>query len=99
MSFVTAHPELLLNAAADLTKIGEGFAAGNTAAAAPTTAVVPPGADEVSALIAARLAAHGAQYQAVGAHAAAIHDLLVATLAGSGDSYAVTEAVNAAAAI
>lgn len=98
MSFVTTHPELLSNAAADLTAIGAAFTAGNTAAAAPTTGVVPPAADEVSALISARFVAHGAQYQAVSAQAAAIHDLLVATLAASGDSYAVTEAANAAAA-
>lgn len=99
MSFLTTHPELLASAAADLTAIGAGFTAGNAAAAGPTTAVVPPSADEVSALTAARFAAYGAHYQAISAHATAIHELFVATLAGSADSYALTEAANAAAAL
>ena len=52
MSFVTAQPELVAFAAADLHGIGLAVAAGNTAAAAPATGVVPAAADEVSALTA-----------------------------------------------
>ena len=97
MSFVTTQPEMLASAAGELQSIGSAVAAGNTAAAAPTTGVVPAAADEVSALTAAQFAAHGALYQAVSAQATAIHDLFVTTLGTSAGSYAATEAANAAA--
>jgi hypothetical protein len=63
MSFVTVQPETLAAAAGDLEGIGYALAAGNAAAAAPTTGVVPAAADEVSALIAAQFAAHAQLYQ------------------------------------
>ncbi|KZS55462.1 PE family protein [Mycobacterium ostraviense] len=98
MSFLTAQPDALAAAAANLGSVGAALSAGNAAAAAPTTGVLPPAADEVSALVAVQFAAHAANYQAVSAKAAAIHDQLVATLAASAGSYAATEAANAAAA-
>ena len=99
MSFVTTQPEMLASAAGDLQGIGSAMAAGNTAAAAPTTGVVPAAADEVSALTAAQFAAHAQMYQAVSAQAAAIHEMFVNTLGTSAGSYAATEAANAAAAL
>jgi PE family len=99
MSFVTTHPEALASAAGDLQNIGASVAAGNTAAAAPTTGVIPAAADEVSALTAAQFAAHGALYQALSAQATAIHELFVSTLGISAGSYAAAEVVNAAAAL
>ena len=98
MSFVTALPPMMASAAGDLQSIGSAVAAGNMAAAAPTTGVVPAAADEVSALTAAHFAAHGALYQAVSAQATAVHELFVSTLATSAGSYAATEAANAIAA-
>ena len=59
------------------------MSAQNTAAAVPTTGVVPAAADEVSALTAAQFAAHAQMYQAVSAQAAAIHEMSVNTLATS----------------
>jgi hypothetical protein len=50
-------------------------------------------------LTAAQFASHAAMYQAVSAHAAAVHDLFVGVLGTSADSYAVTEAANASEAI
>ena len=97
MSFVTTQPELLAVAAGSLQGIGSAVAASNTAAAAPTTGVVPAAADEVSALTAAQFAAHAQTYQAIGAQATAIHELFVNTLQMSAGSYAATEAANAAA--
>lgn len=97
MSFVTTQPEALASVAGNLQNIGSSMAADNAAAAAPTTGVVPAAADEVSALTAAQFAAHAEMYQAVSAQAAAIHEMLVNTLGISADSYAVTEAANAAA--
>jgi hypothetical protein len=99
MSFVTTQPELLATAADNLGGIGSAMTAGNTAAAAPTTGVVPAAADEVSALTAAQFAAHAEMYQAVSAQAAAIHELFVNTLGISAGSYEATEAANAAAAL
>jgi hypothetical protein len=96
MSFVTALPAMLASAAGDLQNIGCAVAAGNCAAAAPTTGVVPAAADEVSALTAAHFAAHGVLYQELSAQATAIYELFVTTLGASGFEYAVTEAANAA---
>jgi PE family len=99
MSFVTTQPEALTTAAGALQGLGSGIAAGNAAAAAPTTGVVPAAADEVSALTAAQFAAHASMYQTVSAQAAAIHEMFVNTLGISAASYAATEAANAAAAL
>ncbi len=74
------------------------MSAGNAAAMAPITGVVPAAADEVSALTAAHFAAHGAMYQTLSAQAQAIHEMFVTTLQASGGSYAETEAANAIAA-
>jgi PE family len=99
MSFVTTHPDMLTCAAGVLHSIGAAVAAENTAAAAPTTGVVPAAADEVSALTAAQFAAHAALYQEVSAQATAIHELFVSTLGTSAGSYAAAEVANAAAAL
>jgi hypothetical protein len=99
MSFVTTHPDMLTCAAGVLQSIGAAVAAENTAAAAPTTGVVPAAADEVSALTAAQFAAHAVLYQEVSAQAAAIHELFVSTLGTSAGSYAAAEVANAAAAL
>jgi PE family len=99
MSFVTTQPELLTVAAGSLQGIGSAMMAGNAAAAAPTTGVIPAAADEVSALTAAQFAAHAEMYQAISAQAAAIHEMFVSTLGISAGSYAATEAANAAAAL
>lgn len=98
MSFLTAHPEALTAAASHLSAISSGFAAQNSAAAGPTTGVVPAAADEVSAAMAARFNAHAGLYQALSAQAAAYQQDLVATLHGSAGSYAAAEAANVLAA-
>jgi len=99
MTFVTTQPELLALAAGRLAAIGSELTAQNAAAMAPTTGVVPAAADEVSALTAAQFASQAAIYQAVSAHAAAVHELFVDALGASADSYAATEAANASSAI
>ncbi len=98
MTFLTTQPEMMTVAAGDLETIGAAVDAGNAAAVAPTTGVVPAASDQVSALTAAQFAAHAASYQAISAQAAAIHQAFVSTLSASAGSYAVTEAANAAAA-
>jgi len=98
MSFVTTQPEALASAASTLQAIGAALNAQSAAASTPTTGVAPAAADEVSALTAAQFAAHASLYQTVAAQASAIHDMFVATLKTSSESYAATEAANAAAA-
>ena len=98
MSFVTTQPEALSAAATNLAGIGTTMSAQNSAAAAPTTGVVPAAADEVSALTATQFAVHAQMYQAISAQAEAIHQLFVSTLGTSATSYAATEAANAVAA-
>jgi hypothetical protein len=98
MSFVTAQPEMLSAAAANLSGIGSALSAQNAAVAAPTTGVLPAAADEVSVLTATQFAAHATMYQQISAQAAAIQEMFVSTLNSSATSYAVTEAANAAAA-
>ncbi|MBO0885706.1 MAG: PE family protein [Mycobacterium sp.] len=98
MSFVTTQPEMLAAAAGNLQGIGAAMAAQNAVAAVPTTGVVPPAADAVSALTATQFAAHAQIYQAVGAQAAAVHELFVRALGASAGSYAATETANAIAA-
>ncbi|CAJ1499534.1 PE family protein [[Mycobacterium] kokjensenii] len=98
MSFVTAQPEVLTAAAGSLSGIGDSMTAGMTAAAAPTTGVIAPASDLVSALTAAQFSAHGTLFQQVSAQAAAVHQQIVATLGSNASAYAYTEAVNASAA-
>lgn len=98
MSFVTAQPELLAAAAGELHGIGTVMSTQNAVAAAPTTGVVPAGADEVSALTATQFGAHAALYQVVSAQATAVHEMFVHTLGASAGSYAATETANAVAA-
>ena len=98
MSFVTTQPEALTATAANLAGIGTTMSAQNSAAAAPTTGVVPAAADEVSALTATQFSVHAQMYQAISAQAEAIHQLFVSTLGTSATSYAAAEAANAIAA-
>ncbi|MCV7382741.1 PE family protein [Mycolicibacter longobardus] len=98
MSFVTAQPEALSSAASSLQSIGSALNAQSAAAAGPTAGVVPPAADEVSALTAAQFNAQAGLYQSVAAQAAAVHEMFVATLSGSSEAYAAAEAANAIAA-
>ncbi len=67
MSFVIAAPQLVTAAAVVLANIGSTIDSANAAAAAPTTAVVAAGADEVSAAIAALFGKHAQGYQALSA--------------------------------
>jgi len=97
MSYVTTQPETLSATAANLAGVGAAMSAQNSAAAAPTTGVIPPAADQVSALAAAQFAIHAEMYQAISAQAEAVHQQLVSTLVTNALSYAATEAANATA--
>ncbi len=95
---MTARAEMLASAAGDLPGVGSAMVAGKTAAAAPTTGVIPAVVDEVSALSAVQFAARAQMRQTIGAQAWAIHELCVKALGSCAGSYAVSEAANAAVA-
>jgi hypothetical protein len=95
MLYVTTQPEALSATAANLAGIGAMMSAQNSAAAAPTTGVVPAAADQVSALAATQFAVHAQMYQAISAQAEAIQQQLVSTLENNATSYAAAEAANA----
>ncbi len=97
MSYVIAVPEVMGTAATDLAHVGSALSEANAVAAASTTSVVSAAADEISAAIAAVFSAHGQQFQALRAEAAAFLDEFLLALNNSGGSYACADAANAAA--
>jgi hypothetical protein len=94
MSCVIAAPEMIAAAATDLATIGSSLSAAHTAAA-PTLALMPAAADEVSASIACLFSRHAQDYQALAGQAAAFHEQFVQHLNASAGSYASAEAANA----
>jgi hypothetical protein len=96
MAHVIANPEMMAAAATDVATIGSTLNAAHTAAAAPTLAVMPAAADEVSAGVAHLFSQHAHDYQALAGQAAAFQEQFVQHLTASAGSYAATEAANAA---
>ncbi|GFG64828.1 PE family protein [Mycobacterium kubicae] len=92
MSFVSAAPQLLEAAAQDLAGIRSALSTATAAAAAPTTNLVAAGADEVSAAISQLFGAHGQEFQALHAQAAAFHEEFVSLLNAGAGAYASAEA-------
>ncbi len=95
MSFVTLAPEYVEAAAHDLAAIGSSLSEATSAAAAPTTALAPAGADEVSAAIAAMFGDHAQSYQALAARASAFHEQFVSLMNSGAGAYLSTEIANA----
>ena len=98
MAYVTTAPAAIAAAASQLEGIGNSFAAESSAAAAPTTALLPAASAEVSALQAGVFSTYGQLYQTVSAEAQAIHQQFVNLLQSSSGSYQDTEAANQAGA-
>jgi len=99
MSFLTTIPQELLSAAAQLEGIGTSLTAQNAAAAAPTTSIAPPAADQVSLLQAGVFSSYGTLYQQIAAEAQVVQQQFVSTLGLSSGTYTDTEASNAAASL
>src|SRR5271166_1213993 len=95
MSFLKTVPEELLAAATQLGALGSSLAAQNAGVAAPTTALAPAAADQVSILQSGIFTAYGTLYQQIAAEAQAIHEQFVNNLGLSSGTYASTEASNA----
>src|ERR1700741_2510969 len=92
MTYLTAQPQLLATAAADVAEISSAISTAKAAAAGPTTGLVAAAQDEVSAITASLFGAYGQEYQALLQRAAAFHDQFVAALSASGNAYAGAEA-------
>jgi hypothetical protein len=97
MAYVIAAPEMMTAAAGDLANIASNVNAAHLVAAAPTVAVIPAAADEVSTGIAHLFSQHAANYQALAGQAAAFNDQFVQHLTAGAFSYANIEAAIAAA--
>ena len=95
MSDVTAIPEAIAAAATDVAAVGSTVNAAHLAAAAPTVAVVPAAADEVSAGIANLFSGFAKEYQALAGQASAFQQQFVQHLHATAGSYSSAEAVNA----
>lgn len=89
-----AVPEAMTVAAADWANIASAVDVAHTAAAAPTVAVIPAAADEVSSSIAQLFSRHAQDYQALARRAATFQQQLVQRLTSSAGTYAGAEVAN-----
>jgi hypothetical protein len=94
MSFLGVTPDVLTAASGNLENIGTSLRAAHAAAAAQTTAIVAPAADEVSEAITSLFGTAAQEYQALGAQAAAFHENFVSTLSAGAGQYVGAEAAN-----
>ncbi|MCV7074456.1 PE family protein, partial [Mycobacterium szulgai] len=94
MSLVFVSPELVVTAAADIAGIRSAVHSAARTASASTTQLLAAAGDEVSTQIAALFSAHGQQFQALNAQAAAFQDQFVQALSASAHSYVSAEAAN-----
>jgi PE family len=94
MSYAIAAPETMIAAATDLDSLGSMISEARAAAAAPTVAVVPAAADEVSASVAHLFFLYGGGFQALAGKASVFHEPFVQHLTAGAGSYASAEAAN-----
>jgi PE-PPE domain/PE family len=92
MTYLIAEPEFMTAVAADVEQIGSAIGAANAAAAGPTSGVIAPAADEVSAAITKLFGQFGQEYRAAVAQAAVFHSQFARALTAAGGAYAAAEA-------
>ena len=97
MSYLTAQPDLIAAAAADLGQIRSALGAANAAAAAPTSGLAAAAGDEVSAAAATLFNSYAQEYQALVGEFSAFHEQFAQTLAAAGNAYVAAEAANVGA--
>lgn len=90
-----ATPELIAQAATDLTAIDSTLAAAQVRAARSTQALLPAAADEVSAGITRLFTQQAEDFQNPAAQASAYHEQFVQKMGAAAGAYAGAEAVNA----
>ncbi len=96
MSYLFVATEALSSAASDAAGIGSALRSANSAVAAPTTAIVAAGVDEVSMAVATLFSGHGQAYQNLSTAATAFHDRFVRVLTANASLYGDAEAANLA---
>jgi hypothetical protein len=96
MRYVTTAPETLAATAADVERIGTAISQASSAAAGPTSGLLAPAADEVSAAVTTLFGGYSQEYQAAVRQAMTFHGELTQALATAGSAYAQAEASNAA---
>ncbi len=99
MSYVMAVSETMAAAATDVAAIGSTLNLAHMGAAAPTVAVIPAAADEVSASIANLFSRFAQDYHALAGQAAAFNEQFAQHLNASAGSYLAADAANAASLI
>ena len=92
MAFLITEPESISAVAANVEEIGSAIRAANAAAAGPTSGLLAPAADEVSAAITKLFGLYSQEYQAVAGRGAAFHSQLAQALNAAGSAYAAAEA-------
>jgi hypothetical protein len=91
MTYLIAEPEIMTAVGAAVEQIDSAISAANAAAAGPTSGVIAPAADEVSAAITKLFGQFGQPNQALVAQAATFHSRFAQALAAGG-AYAAAEA-------
>jgi PE family len=86
-----ATPDVMTTAATDLARLASTLDAAHKVAAAPTTAIAPTAADEVSTAVAGVFAQHAVDFHALAGQAVAFHDQFVHNLTAGAASYASAE--------
>lgn len=94
MSLVSVTPDVVGAASANIEQIGSALRAAHAAAAAQTTAIAAPAADEISQAITSFFGTAAQDYQALSARAAAFHENFVSTLNAGAGQYVAAEAAN-----
>ena len=95
MPLVSVVPDVVSAASRNLQNVGSALRSANASAAAQTTSIAAPAADEVSAAITALFGTHAQEFQALSAKAAAFHNDFVNLLNGGAAQYLNTEVANA----
>jgi hypothetical protein len=95
VSVLSVVPDIVAAASGNLQNIGSALRGANAAAAAQTTAIAAPAADEVSAAITALFGTHAQEFQVLSAKAAVFHNEFVSLLNGGAAQYLNTEVANA----
>src|ERR1700753_335353 len=95
-SFVSAAPDVLASASADLSKIGEALKQATSLAGPSAAAIAPLAGDEVSAAVTALFGSYGEEFQALSAQSSSFHAEFASLLQSGANSYSAVETANAA---
>lgn len=95
MSLLTVVPDAVATASSNIESMGSSLRSASDAAVRSTTAIAPPGADEISSAITSLFGTHGQEFAAVNARAAAFQAEFVKLLNGGALQYVNAEIANA----